>query len=63
VQTLDEVRQADSIEAARQSASQALEDAKQQAAGLLGQAGEYLSNKQQEQAVEQATSEHLTTEL
>ena len=45
VQALDEARQAGSIEEAKQSADRLLLDAKQQAAGLLQQAGQYLAEE------------------
>ncbi len=54
-QALDEARQAGSIEEARQSADRFLLDAKQQAAGLLEQASQYLSESQpvQQDGIEQ----------
>ena len=45
VQALDEARQAGSIEEAKQSADRLLLDAKQQAAGLLQQASQYLAEE------------------
>ena len=45
VQTLDEARQAGSVEEARQTADQALQDLRGQAAGLLQQASQYLSQE------------------
>ena len=49
VKALDEARQAGSIEEARQSADRLLLDAKRQAAGLLEQASQYLSQEQSPQ--------------
>ena len=46
VKTLDEARQAGSIEEAKRSADNALQDVRQQAAGLLQQASELLSGNQ-----------------
>lgn len=47
VQTLDEARQAGSVEQAAQSADKAVQELKQQAAGLLKQASDYLSGGKQ----------------
>ena len=47
VQALDEAKQAGSIAEAKQSADRLLGDAKQQAAGLLEQVSQYLSEGQQ----------------
>ncbi len=49
VKVVDEARQSGSIDDARQSADRALQEAKQAAAGLLGQASEFLANEPQEQ--------------
>ena len=53
IQTLDEARQAGSIEEAKQSAGNAVQDVKQQAAGFLQQASDYLSGNQQALDAEQ----------
>ena len=48
VQIIDETKQAESLDDAKQSANRAIQEAKQTAAGLLGQASQYLSNQPQE---------------
>ena len=53
IQTLDEARHAGSIEEAKQSASDAVQDVKKQAAGLLQQASDYLSGNQRALDAEQ----------
>jgi len=49
VQIIDEAKQVNSIDDARQTANRAMQEAKQTAAGLLGQASEYLAKEPQEQ--------------
>jgi thioredoxin-like negative regulator of GroEL len=49
VLALDEAHQSGSIGQAKETANQVLQEARQQAAGLLGQASEYLSRDQQGQ--------------
>lgn len=62
VRAIDEVRQAGSIEEAKQSAGKALEGARQNAAGLLEQASQYLSEDGQTPADEgSATGEAPAT--
>lgn len=46
VQTLDEASRAGSVEEAKQTAGNALQDIRQQASGLLRQASDYLSGQQ-----------------
>ena len=46
VETLDQARQAGSVEEAKQTADNAFQDLKRQAAGLLQQASDYLSGNE-----------------
>ena len=57
VKTLDEASQAGSIEEAKQTADNAMQDVRQQAATLLQRASEYLSGNQPEPAEAQPAAE------
>lgn len=59
VLALDEAQQSGSIDQAKETANQVL----QEAAGLLGQASEYLSRDQQGQDVERSAEQSSTTAL
>jgi hypothetical protein len=68
VQVLDEAQQAGSIDQAKETANQALSEARRLAAGLLGQAilgqaSEYLIQDQQGQDVERPVAQDLTSAL
>jgi hypothetical protein len=63
VQALNEAQQTGSTGQAKESVNQALLEVKQQAAGLLGQAIEYLSSDQQGQDVERPAEQESTTAL
>ena len=63
VQVLDEAQQSGSIDQARETANQALSEARRLAAGLLGQASEYLTQDQPGEDVERPVAQDLTTEL
>lgn len=63
VLALDEAHQSGSIDQAKETVNQVLQEARQQAAGLLGQVSEYLNRDQQRYDVERPVEQNSTTAL